>query len=90
MLRKPNPVIFELALHKAGLQANDVWFCGDNLYADVYGANTVGIFPVHYDNRSIENPWKHADNEIKPDFEYLHINSWLEMIDVLEKLFRKE
>lgn len=85
-IRKPNPMIFELALQKAGLQATDVWYCRDNLYADVYGANRVGIFPVHYEEKSIEDPWKESKNEIKIDFDYLYINNWMEMIDVLEKL----
>lgn len=28
MLRKPQPMLFELALRKAGLTAGEVWFCG--------------------------------------------------------------
>ncbi|NLB40786.1 MAG: HAD family hydrolase, partial [Clostridiales bacterium] len=28
MFRKPNPMLFELALKKAGLPSEDVWFCG--------------------------------------------------------------
>ena len=31
MFRKPNPMLFELALKKAGLNAGDVWFCGNNI-----------------------------------------------------------
>ena len=85
-IRKPNHMIFELALQKAGLPASDVWYCGDNLYADVYGAKSAGIFPVHYDEKSIENPWGKANTDIQIDFEYLHINNWLEMIEVIDKL----
>lgn len=39
---KPNPKIFELALeHTSG--AADVWMIGDNIVADVLGAEQVGI-----------------------------------------------
>ena len=48
MFRKPNPMIFELALKKAGLVCADVWFCGDNIKADVEGSAAVGLFPVWY------------------------------------------
>lgn len=49
MFRKPSPMIFELALKKAGLNASDVWFCGDNIKADIEGSAGVGIFPVWYE-----------------------------------------
>jgi putative hydrolase of the HAD superfamily len=39
---KPNPAIFQLALDEAG-DANDVWMVGDNIDADVLGAEVVGI-----------------------------------------------
>lgn len=48
MFRKPNKRIFELALEKAGLQPEDVWYIGDNYLCDVVGARKAGIFPVWY------------------------------------------
>jgi putative hydrolase of the HAD superfamily len=48
MFRKPNKRIFELALEKAGLQPEDVWYIGDNYLCDVVGARSAGIFPVWY------------------------------------------
>lgn len=84
-IRKPNPMIFELALQKAHLQPSDVWYCGDNIRADVYGARGVGIFPVLYDDKTIENPWVGQNNNMQIDFEYLHIHSWRELISVLDK-----
>lgn len=85
-IRKPDPMIFELALQKAGLQASDVWYCGDNSYADVYGANKVGFFPVHYEDKTIEDIWIGTKTEVDLDFDYLHINNWLEMVEILENL----
>lgn len=83
MFRKPNALLFELALKKAGLNANDVWFCGDNIEADVEGASAVGIFPIWYEDKTIENPWYSRNKGRYPKCDHLHIHDWLELIDVL-------
>ncbi len=86
MFRKPSPMLFELALKKAGLDAADVWFCGDNIKADVEGSAAVGIFPVWYEDRVIENPWRGQNEGATPTCEHLHILDWCELISVLEDL----
>lgn len=48
MFRKPNKRIFQLALEKADLNPEDVWYIGDNYECDVVGARNAGIFPVWY------------------------------------------
>ena len=48
MFRKPNKRIFQLALEKADLHPEDVWYIGDNYECDVVGARNAGIFPVWY------------------------------------------
>jgi len=84
MFRKPNPMLFELALKKCGLNAGDVWFCGDNIKADVEGSAAVGIFPVLYEDETMENPWLEHSKGTVPICSHLHIHNWLELIDVLE------
>jgi len=84
MFRKPCPMLFEIALKKAGLYADDVWYCGDNIKADVEGAATVGILPVWYEDDTVENPWRYKNHGMFPNCEHLHINDWLELIKVLE------
>lgn len=86
MLRKPNPMLFELALKKAGLNAADVWFCGDNVMADVEGSSAVGIFPVWYEDETMENPWREKNKGVTPQCEHLHIHDWNEFIEILEGL----
>lgn len=86
LVRKPNPMLFELALSKADLDATEVWFCGDNVKADIKGSAAVGMFPVWYDNRDIENPWVNPEENVAPDFEHLHIHDWSELISILERL----
>lgn len=88
-LRKPSPYLFELALRKADLPPEDVWFCGDNPQADVAGASAAGIFPVWYEN---DTDREHKDSVAQPapTCEHLHIREWNELIRKLEELAAHE
>ena len=48
IFRKPNKRIFDLALEKAGLEPDEVWYIGDQYECDVKGALNAGLFPVWY------------------------------------------
>lgn len=48
MFRKPNKRIFELALEKAELLPEEVWYIGDQYECDIVGAANAGIHPVWY------------------------------------------
>ncbi len=48
IFRKPNKRIFDLALEKAQLHPNEVWYIGDSYECDVKGALNAGLFPVWY------------------------------------------
>lgn len=84
MFRKPSRVLFDIALNKAGLHPEKVWFCGDSQTADVEGASSAGIFPVWYDNDLSDLDTK--ERSYTPRCEHLHINNWSEMIKILDKL----
>ena len=75
VFRKPSPYLFTIALNKAGLPANDVWFCGDNFICDIEGSARVGMFPVYYKNEAPPKP---------VDFSYLHIRHWRELANILQ------
>ena len=77
IFRKPHKRIFELALRKANLEPDDVWYCGDNAVFDIDGAAACGIFPIWYKG-AIEKA-----NSFKPKSEFLEINDWLELVKVL-------
>ena len=85
LFRKPNRILFDIALQKAGVSASDVWYCGDNPIADIEGAAQAGIYPVWYDN-NFEKIHKDYRNTASPQCDHLHIYEWNEMIKVLEKL----
>lgn len=84
IFRKPSSLLFELALKKAGLPATEVWFCGDNVEADIEGASQVGIFPVWYESFSADTSM-HSKKAKRPECEHLHIHEWHELIDILER-----
>lgn len=85
LMRKPNRILFDIAIRKAGVAPDEIWYCGDNPQADIEGASQVGIYPVWYDNDT-EKHYKDRSKERLPQCEHLHIHEWHEMIDLLEKM----
>lgn len=55
IMRKSNRILFDIALRKSGLCADEIWYCGDNPQADIEGASQVGMYPVWYDNNTEKN-----------------------------------
>ena len=45
-IRKPNPMIFEIAAVRLGVSAQDIWFVGNSNDEDVAGANAAGMTSV--------------------------------------------
>lgn len=61
IFRKPHKRIFDLALEKAGLQADEVWYIGDQYECDVKGALGAGLLPVWYIG-AIDLPYEEDKN----------------------------
>ena len=74
--------------NKLLLSADKIWYCGDSIKRDIYGAHNVGIFPVLYEGQTEENVPKFAQQNVgyEIDFNYLHIYDWREMIEILSEL----
>ena len=62
--RKPHPSIFQLALARLKLEPSEVLFVGDNLSADIVGAQSVGM-PTAWVNRK----GKALPSGVIPDYE---------------------
>jgi putative hydrolase of the HAD superfamily len=73
-VRKPDPLIFEVALRRLGMEPGQVWFAGDNVGYDIIGARQAGIFPVAY------NPRKGIPEEAG---EHAVITSWSQLLPLL-------
>jgi putative hydrolase of the HAD superfamily len=50
---KPSPGLFEHALRRANLTAQEAIYVGDNYFADVVGSRRAGLRPVLYDPQGI-------------------------------------
>ena len=85
---KPNRMMFDIALKKAGLKADEVWYCGDSIAADVVGAHNAGIFPVLYNGETEEenDPMKKINDGLEVDCEYLYIEDWRDFIKFLKDI----
>ena len=82
VFRKPDPHIFQLALFKAGVEAEDAWYCGDSPLYDVQGAYAAGLRPVWFTGY-LSPLWYHGG---EPEAPHLRAASWSELQRILEEL----
>jgi len=54
-VRKPNPLLFEMAATRLGIAPREIWFVGDRLDTDVAGAKAAGMTAVWF-NRDAGDP----------------------------------
>lgn len=59
-VKKPNPRVFNYALHKANATAEQSMMIGDSLEADVQGALNVGMQAIHFNPTEIQSDGKHV------------------------------
>ena len=78
MYRKPNKRIFQLALEKAELSAEDVWFIGDQYQCDIVGAKEAGMQPVWYIGA--------IDMKYEPKEDVFTVKTWKELIELFGNL----
>ncbi len=76
MYRKPHKRIFELALERAELSPEDVWYIGDQYACDIVGAGNAGLFPVWYTGA--------IDTEYAPREDVFAVKSWKELQEFIE------
>lgn len=77
MYRKPNRRIFELALEKAELKPEEVWYIGDNYECDIVGAGNAGVFPIWYTGA--------IDMKQKDRGDVMKIRHWNELRELMGK-----
>jgi putative hydrolase of the HAD superfamily len=64
---KPDPAVFTHAIESLGVTADEAWMVGDNLYADIRGAQSVGIHAawIHRERLKLpENPPAQPDRTV--------------------------
>lgn len=95
VFRKPNPRIFNLALEKAELSPEQVFYVGDKYECDIVGAKGAGLFPVWY--TACCDEWQRQN--LAPEMEggqtgggkvdmkgVLQVGSWRELREYLAEL----
>ena len=76
IFRKPNKRIFDLALEKAQLQPDEVWYIGDQYECDVKGSLNAGLLPIWYIG-AIDLPYTE-------DINILTVKNWNEIERYME------
>lgn len=66
---KPEPAIFEHGLKRAGVNAEEAVYVGDNYFADIIGSHRAGLTPVLYDPNIL---FPEADCTVVKTFSELH------------------
>jgi putative hydrolase of the HAD superfamily len=57
-LHKPDPRIFELACKRLGVEPEQAAHVGDHHYADIVGAQAIGMRPVLIDRHASSRTWR--------------------------------
>lgn len=76
IFRKPHRRLFDLALEKAELQAEEAWYIGDQYECDIKGSLNAGLFPVWYIG-AIDLPYS-PDNSILTVTHWDELRTWME------------
>lgn len=78
VFRKPNRRLFELALTKAKLTPDKVWYCGDQPLCDITGAHSVGMTGVFYRGAIKQDSPQYNNTDAD-----IVIDSWSELYNII-------
>lgn len=80
--RKPNSILFDIALKHIGIANDDAWFCGDEPEADIDGAFRAGLTPIMIEP-GIHCPYRFKDLG-KPECDCIKIRRLEEIRTLIE------
>ena len=83
---KPQPSIFSELRGALGYAPSEIAFVGDNLYADVHGAQRAGMRAIHFvppvRGTAVAPPFEHGLT-IEPDATVTRLTQVVEVIDAM-------
>ena len=82
--RKPDRKIYEIALEKADLKPEEIWFCGDTYDTDIEGARAAGITPVFYQGQTEKGPRRNSA-PAGGTADILLVTDWKEFTEMLAR-----
>ncbi len=83
-LRKPDPRLFRIALEKANLKPEEVWFCGDTYATDVEGAENAGMTAVFYQGPADSRTGRGHPSQGMADKDVTVLTEWKDLIEILK------
>lgn len=79
-IRKPDPIIFQEGIQRAGRNAGEMWFVGDRYGEDVVGAISVGLQAV----------WMVAEDPATPPApSVVIVRSWRDLISQYDEIYKR-
>lgn len=79
VLRKPERLLFEVAVRRSKLDPSEIWYVGDNPTADIIGSSGAGMHPVLYTGAHMR------DYSNLPDVEFDRVDSFEELKKLIEQ-----
>jgi len=77
---KPDKAIFDLALSRAGVDAEHAWFVGDHITNDVSGAIRAGLHSIYYNPQNLHVERSFVGVVERPDYTINHLTELLEYL----------
>jgi len=84
-IRKPDPLLFEIALRRMGLKPEETWYIGNSSTVDCAGAAAAGMVPVWYAAGDVENGRYRTESEKIPEGTII-LKDWRQLPELLERL----
>ena len=78
-LRKPEKLLFDVAIRRANISPDEIWYVGDNPIADVVGSSRAGMHPVLYTGAHMR------DYCAVPTLQFDSVDSFDELKKLIEK-----
>ena len=75
VVRKPNPLLFDVGAARMGLSPGEIWFVGDRLDTDIAGAKAAGMVTV----------WFNSANSAPSDAPDITVRDWAELRQCFEE-----
>ena len=73
-IRKPHHLLFEVAIARLDIRADQAWYCGNSPEHDIKGARSAGLWSIWY------NPHQSSSGGTLPDAE---VHNWSELVEVV-------
>ena len=72
-MRKPHPLLFEVAIARLNTRADQAWYCGNSPEYDIKGARAAGLWSIWYNRQRSISDGTLPDVEVHNWSEFIHL-----------------